>query len=68
MVMEFKDSDDLIYVFDWDGFNGDNDIFMGSLKKNKDDGYFWFHPARSRIPLTCNQLTKIAKKLSDLNR
>jgi hypothetical protein len=65
--VEFKDNDDLIAVFDWDGFNGDDDIFIGSIKKNKDDGYFWFHPARGRIPLTCEQLTNIANNLSELN-
>tara|TARA_R110002126_G_scaffold101189_2_gene233182 strand:+ start:1884 stop:2105 length:222 start_codon:yes stop_codon:yes gene_type:complete len=67
MIVEFKDSDDLISVFDLDGFNGDDDIFIGSIKNNKDDGYFWFHPARGRIPLTCKQLINIANKLSELN-
>lgn len=62
--MEFIDQGDLIACIGWDEFNGDDDIFLGSIKLNK---YYWFHPSARRIPLTCRQLRDIAGKLSELN-
>jgi len=66
-MIEFQDQKDLIACYDWDSFNGDDDVFIGSIKRNKDDNYYWFHPARNRIPLSCRQLKELMNKISELN-
>ena len=66
--MEFIDHDDFISCHDWDGFNGYDDVFIGSIKLNSEDGYYWFHPARGRIPLTCRHLRSLTEKISELNK
>lgn len=65
--MEFIDQGDLIACMGFDWLKGDDDIFLGSIKLNKDDKYYWFHPSARRIPLTCRQLIEISGKLSELN-
>ena len=46
----------------------DDDILLGSIKLNKEDDYYWFHPSETRTPLTCRQLIRIAGKISELNK
>lgn len=66
-MMKFKDNGEFIGVYGWDAFKGDDDVLMGALRKNEDDGYYWLHPAR-RINFTSKMLRDIAAKLSELNR
>lgn len=66
--MEFIDHEDFIACHDWDGFKGDDDVFIGSIKLNSEDNYYWFHAARGRVPLTCRQLRELTEKISELNK
>jgi hypothetical protein len=66
-VMRFEQQEDSIDVIGWDGFNGDDDICLGSVYKHEDD-YYWFEPSADRIPLSCRQLRDIAEFLSKLNK
>jgi len=66
-MIDFQKRPDSIACFDWDAFNGDHNAFIGSIKLNEDDGYYWFHPANDRIPLTCKQLKQLADRINSLN-
>ena len=64
--MKFEEQSDLIAVYDWCGFLGVDDRFLGCLRVYCDDGYWWYHPAR-KVTLTAVQMAAISKKLSELN-
>lgn len=65
-MWDFIEQEDCIDVVGWDGFNGDDDISLGSIYKHE-DGYYWFEPSADRIPLSCSALKTILEKLSELN-
>ena len=66
MMWDFIEDEDGINVVGWDGFNGDDNIHIGSIFKHT-DGYFWFEPSVECIPLSCSALKTIFEKLSMLN-
>ncbi len=64
--MRFEQEGDLINVVGWDGFNGDDDVSLGSVYKHEDN-YYWFEPSADRVPLSCKQMRDIAEFLSRMN-
>jgi len=65
-MFEFKNNGKFLEVWGWDGFNGDDDILIGTIKEDTDGDYYWFHPAKE-INLSCKMMRVISIKLSELN-
>ena len=53
-------------VLGWDAYNGEDDVFIGTI--TNPDGYYYFEVFESSPLLTCRLLMDIGYELSRLNK
>jgi len=61
-----KVSPDTYDVMGWDAYNGEDDVFIGTI--TNPDGYYYFEVFESSPLLTCRLLMDIGYELSRLNK